>query len=79
MRRASRPTLVLTFDTTAAAMETERVCGVEGIRGRLIPAPRQATSDCGIAWASDPADRPRLEALAAQGRIEPAAILELTL
>ena len=79
MRRAPKPTLVLTFDTTAAAMETERVCGAAGLAGRLFPVPRQLTSDCGIAWAADPADRPRLEALAAAGTIEPAAFAELML
>jgi hypothetical protein len=79
MRRQPRPALVLTFHTTAAAMETERACAAAGIPGRLIPAPRQTTSDCGIAWTSDPAERPRLEALAAEKRIEPAEIVELTL
>lgn len=77
--RSAQPTLVLTFHTTAAAMETERVCGKAGISGRLFPVPRQLSSDCGIAWASAPEDRPRLEALAAAGEIEPAemAVLEL--
>ena len=79
MGRIAKPTLVLTFDTTAAAMEAERVCTERGIPGRLFPVPRQLTSDCGIAWASDPADRLRLEALAAAGEIEPAQIVELTL
>ena len=79
MRRDPRPTLVLTFHTTAAAMQTERACASEGIPGRLFPVPRQLSSDCGIAWASDPADRPRLEDLAFAGKIEPAAMTELTL
>lgn len=79
MKRERSLALVLSFDTTAAAMETERVCGEAGIPGRLFPLPRQLSSDCGIAWAADPADRPRLEALAAAGRIEPAAMTELLL
>ena len=79
MRRQPRLTLVLSFHTTAAAMETEQVCVAEGIPGRLFPAPRQLTADCGIAWASAPANRPRLEALAAAGRIEPAGFDELAL
>ncbi len=77
--RTARPTLVLSFHTTAAAMETERVCAAEGLPGRLFPAPRQLGSDCGIAWAADPRDRARLEALAAAGAIEPAEIVELTI
>ena len=79
MRRQPRPTLVLTFHTTAAAMQTQRACGAAGIPGRLFPVPRQLSSDCGIAWASDPADRPRIEALSAAGKIEPAEITELTI
>ena len=79
MHRQPRPTLVLTFHTTAAAMQTQRACAARGIPGRLFPVPRQLSSDCGIAWASDPADRPRLEALAAERLIEPAGIVELTL
>lgn len=79
MKRTPKPTLVLTFHTTAAAMETERVCAGAGIPGRLFPVPRQLSSDCGIAWASDPADRPRLEALTAAGEIEPAQLAELTI
>ena len=79
MRRDPRPTLVLTFHTTAAAMQTQRACAAKGIPGRLFPVPRQLSSDCGIAWASDPADRPRIEALAAAGEIEPAALTELAL
>ena len=54
MRKQARLTLILSFHTTAAAMETERVCAAAGIPGRLLPAPRQLTADCGIAWASDP-------------------------
>ena len=79
MKRERSLVLVLSFDTTAAAMETERICAEAGIPGRLFPMPRQLSSDCGIAWASDPVDRPRLEALAEAGRIEPAAMTELML
>lgn len=79
MRREPRPTLVLTFHTTAAAMGTQRACAEKGIPGRLFPVPRQLSSDCGIAWASDPADRPRIEALIDEKLIEPVEIVELTL
>ena len=79
MGRAPKPTLVLTFHTTAAAMAAEAACLRAGIPGRLCPVPRQISSDCGIAWASDPADRPALEALVSQGAVEPAEIVVLTL
>ena len=44
---------VVTFYTTAGAMAMEKLAASRGIPGRLIPAPRALTSDCGIAWRSD--------------------------
>lgn len=49
------PQLIVTFYTTAEAMATERLCRELGLRGRLIPAPRNISADCGIAWATAPA------------------------
>ncbi|MBQ3356143.1 MAG: DUF3343 domain-containing protein [Oscillospiraceae bacterium] len=46
--------LVVTFSTTAAAMEMERYCLANGVPGRLIPTPRQITADCGLAWSAPP-------------------------
>jgi len=69
--------LVVTFHTTAAAMETERLCKAHGIPGRLLPAPRNVTSDCGIAWAMSPDDRSRFERLAAEAALELAGMSEL--
>ena len=70
--RERKPSCVVTFHTTADAMETERVCKALGLAGRLIPAPRALTADCGIAWRA-PAELavPLREALAGAG-IEPA-------
>ncbi len=45
---------VATFHTTVAAMEMERYCLEHAIPGRLIPTPRQITSDCGLAWSAPP-------------------------
>ena len=53
LRRKNRQaSVVVTFHTTAEAMATERTCQREGIPGRLVSAPRELTSDCGIAWVS---------------------------
>ncbi len=43
---------VITFHTTAEAMAAERLCRAQGLPGRLIPAPRALSADCGIAWAA---------------------------
>ena len=58
--RAKRPTLVITFPTTTAALSWERHCMEKNIPGRLIPVPVTITADCGLAWAMPPEDRARL-------------------
>ena len=54
---------VVTFRTTAAAMEMERACKAEGVPGRLIPVPRTITAGCGMCWAAPPGSREALEKL----------------
>ena len=54
---------VVTFRTTAAAMEMERVCKAAGVPGRLIPVPRTITAGCGMCWAAPPAAREAVEEL----------------
>lgn len=61
----SKKWLFVTFYTTAGAMKLEKVCKQAGCPGKLVPVPRSLTSDCGIAWRSEPDDRPRLEPLLA--------------
>lgn len=52
--REKRPALVVTFDTTTAAMEAERFCLDHGLPGRIIPVPREITAGCGLAWKAPP-------------------------
>ena len=52
--REKKEYVIFTFHTTAAAMATEKLCQERIIPGRLIPAARRITDDCGIAWASPP-------------------------
>ena len=68
--------LIITFHTTADAMAMERLCARLEIPGRLIPAPRAVTADCGIAWCCDPSLRQRL-LQAAEGTIEIAGCCEM--
>ena len=44
--------LLLTFDTTEAAIALEAMCGRMGLPGRLIPVPRAITANCGMAWSA---------------------------
>lgn len=78
MKRVQTPCVVVTFYTTAAAMETERACRAAGIPGRIFPVPRQLTSDCGMAWRSEISERDRLDALL-RGGIEFEGIYEMEL
>ncbi len=71
--------LVVTFHTTAAAMAMERACQNEGLPGRLAPAPRQLTADCGICWRTEPAQREALEQLIRAQALELAGLDEIEL
>ena len=66
--RTKKPTLVITFPTTTAALQWERRCQALNIPGRIIPVPVTITADCGLAWAMPPAERGRLEEVAELSR-----------
>lgn len=53
MRRKC-PALIVTFATTAAAMEAETFCMSHQLPGRMIPVPREITAGCGLAWKAPP-------------------------
>ena len=74
--REKKNCVVITFHTTAAAMETERLCRERGLPGRLIPAPRSITADCGMAWRSEPALRPQVEQAAADLPVDQFYLME---
>lgn len=61
--RVKKPTLVITFPTTTAALGWERKCMEQKVPGRLIPVPVTITADCGLAWAMPPQERGRLAEL----------------
>lgn len=41
----------------------EKACLAAAVPGRIIPVPRQITSDCGLGWRTPPETRPQVEAL----------------
>lgn len=50
----SVPGSVILFDTNAAVFQAERRLQRAGIAPRLVPTPRQYSSDCGIAlWVEE--------------------------
>jgi hypothetical protein len=68
--REKKHLVVITFHTTSAAMAMEKLCQKQGLPGRLIPAPRAITSDCGIAWSAPWDDREKLENLPGMPEVE---------
>lgn len=68
---------VALFDTTSAALRAEKLLTGKGLPFKLIPTPRQISSDCGIALRFETQDRERVEALLREGSLEIAAIHEL--
>lgn len=70
--RVKQPSCIVSFHTTADAMATEQLCRARGLAGRLIPAPRELTADCGIAWCAPEALGPALRAALDAAGIEPA-------
>lgn len=60
--RERKPALVVTFDTTTAAMAAECFCLEHGLPGRIIPVPREITAGCGLAWKAPPEAEDSLQA-----------------
>ena len=52
---------VVLFHTTTSALRAEKVLQKAGLKVKLIPTPRELSSDCGIALRFDLADREVLE------------------
>lgn len=50
--RQKAPMLVITFETTTAAMHMDAVC--TPAEGRLIPIPRELSGGCGLAFCAEP-------------------------
>lgn len=79
MRRERRPSLVVTFPTTAAAMACEEACAARGLPGRMIPVPGEISAGCGLAWKAAPEAREALASgLAEAGvAVEAMTVVEL--
>ena len=55
MRKRKEERLVVSFHTTTDAVAMRALGKSAGLRGRMIPVPRQSSAGCGLAW-SEPAD-----------------------
>lgn len=69
---------VVLFHTTSSVMRAEKVLQKNGIAIKLIPTPRQFSSDCGMAIRFALLEQERVRILLEQARVETAGIHALT-
>lgn len=63
----NEPKCVILFKSTSHVMRAERALGQVGVKCRLIPVPRELSSQCGICLRLDPPSlAPALAELAAR-------------
>jgi len=65
---------VVLFHTTSAALRAEKVVLKANIAGKLIPTPRQLSSDCGIALRFDWSRVDQVKGVLETARVEIAGI-----
>jgi len=65
---------VVLFHTTSSAVRAEKTLVERGFAVKLIPTPRQFSSDCGIALRFDWSQAKQVKALLDAARVEIAAV-----
>lgn len=65
---------VALFHNTSAVMRAEKVLKKGGVAVKLIPTPREFSSDCGLAVRFDAQETERVRVLLEQARVEMAGI-----
>ena len=66
--------LIITFHTTADAMNMEKICKEKNIAGRLIPVPRSISAGCGMSWCTDLSEEEKIKEVMAGISIEAEAL-----
>ena len=56
--RKKREQLIITFSTTTEAMRMVKFCQGQDLPGRIIPLPSEISAGCGLAWKTDPDQKP---------------------
>ncbi len=72
----SGPKSVVIFYSTSGAIKTESLAKKQGLIVKLIPVPRHLSSDCGICLSFNSVDRPKIERILRENKIEFDAIFE---
>jgi N-acyl-L-homoserine lactone synthetase len=60
---------VALFDSTSHVMRSEKLLGQAGVRVKMIPTPRQISSDCGVALRFDREEADRVETILSENRV----------
>jgi hypothetical protein len=68
---------VVLFYSTAHAIRAEKVLSGAGFRIKMIPTPRQLSSDCGMALRFDPGSRSGVAAVLEENRVPVSGIHEI--
>ena len=71
--------LIVTFQTTTAAMAMEKFCLAQSVPGRLIPVPREITAGCGMAWSAPREAREEIERVLREQPLAVQALHELVI
>jgi len=61
---------VVLFYTTSSVMRAEKLLQKDGLSSKLVPTPRQFSSDCGIALQFSWDDSERVTALLNEAKVE---------
>lgn len=69
---------VVLFHTTSAAMRAEKTLARAGLTVKLIPTPREFSSDCGIALRFEWERAMQVETLLKEARVEVDTIRQMT-
>ena len=68
---------VILFHTTAAVMRAEKLILGKGLKVKLIPPPRQFSSDCGIAIQFEWADKDQVMQIIGESSLEYEAVHQM--
>jgi hypothetical protein len=61
---------VVLFYSISGALQAEKLLKKEGITTKLIPVPRQLSSDCGICLRFEKPEEARVKVILEEGKVE---------
>lgn len=61
---------VVLFHSVSGALRAEKLLKAESLSIKVIPVPRQLSSDCGICIRFDQKDQPKVEEVLARNQLE---------